>query len=426
MEENKIKPAASKPKQPPKPLPPRPQPPKPSIIESASEAPQEEKEEIKTKNDSSYKNKEKSKKTKEKPQKVKTEKVKQPKTKIAKFKIALIVVCVALVLTAGAFITNAVLINIENNKKLETPVLQVTVLKDSVFLESNKIEKATKYEFVVISESGETPYLVPNPTFELPKEANQPGEFSFKVRVHGKGAGALSDFSKVKTLKNLIKLGTPNVNIHGLTEVIENNKIIGYKTNDDLMDDKISWQKVEDAIAYEICYGVDYSSGEAVLLKETYTPENNQETTITRPLYPYYSNNGAGLYRISVVAIPANNTFYTKSDECFIQDIEHYKKQDKVEDAKFSVSNLTLSFKIKTTAKHSGKFDLLLLIKGQEYSHKIFEDKAHKEESNGYYIFTLSLNDIENILDVSSITIKTTSDGAYYLDSDVVNVQINN
>lgn len=323
------------------------------------------------------------------------------------------------VIVLGGGITAGVLVNQANNKKLLTPTLSVIQLYNGTILDIEYQAGVTRYEFVITDATGKTnTYTSKESTLEMSHYLNQPGNFSVKARVYGKGSGATSDYCSAISFTNYVQLETPNVFINNLDKILSDGVVQGYKNNTNLADDTISWDSVKNASKYYVRYGVDTTKN--VVVYEEVIPQS--EGTISFPLSKIYEK-GTGRYQISVIAIPAENSNYLKSNYEQIYSVEYYAKQSKVENANYNKETKTLTFAL-PVANFGSEYDLFISYASETKEHKIYLEQAEVSTSNGVTFVTCSLQQIASG-DILSMTIVTLSDGAYSTNSEAAIVNIN-
>lgn len=376
----------------------------------AKENPQTPKKETKkSKNQKEKPAKKQIKEKTEKPKKEKPQKDKAPKEKKKrnKKKIVIIILLIVFVLAcAGGGAAALVLINKENNKKLSTPVLDVVQLYSGTVLTTNKIEGATKYEFVITDSNGKTtPISSTTNSLELGSYLNQPGNYSAKARVFGKGEGATSDYTETINFKCYVMLETPKVFVNYLDEIAN-----GYKTNSNLEDDTLSWDAVKNAEKYLVRYGADLESGEVKSIEVEATA--NEVKFSLNELY----KNGTGLYQISVIAIPNDETYYLKSEAGSVFNVEYYAQQTQVQSASYNRESKTLTFQIFEKGNYGNEFGLYITYASGIKEHKIYLNQVITTISDG--VVTIETNIAQLVSgDILNMTIITLSDGAYSTNS---------
>lgn len=399
-----------KPKLPPKKLPPKKLPPKPAL--KATDEQLKTVEQTQVVSNPTLK-KEVNQKIVEKKSTL-NKKTKQPKQKKKRGKKPVIIsLIVAFCLIAiGAGIAGYVIIDKQNNRKLEAPVLEVVQLFNGTVLETGKIQGATKYEFLVTDGTGKSnTFTSLTNTLELNRYLKQAGNFSVKARVLGKGKGATSDYSEVVSFTNYITLDAPVVQILNMDKILDSGKVVGYKNNTNLTDDTVCWASIVNASKYYVRYGVD-----PITNTVKYEEVEATDGLVSFPLSKIYKY-GTGKYQISVVAVPQNGSFYLQSGYEEIINIEYFAKQPSVEQAKYDKATKILTFKLPQTANASLELDLFITYATSTKDHKIYLSDTTKTIAGGYMYVSCSLEQIA-VGDILSMTIVTLSDGVYSTNSD--------
>lgn len=330
--------------------------------------------------------------------------------------ISLIVAICLMVIGGG--IAGYIITDKENNRKLETPVLEVVQLFNGTVLETNALKGATKYEFLVTDGTGNSnTFTSLTNTLELNKYLKQAGDFSVKARALGKGKGATSDYSDVVSFTNYITLDAPVIHIGNMDKILDRGKVIGYKNNTDLTDDVVSWDAIKNASKYYVRYGVDLTNN-TVKYEEVPATLGVVSFSLSN-IYKY----GTGKYQISVVAVPEAGSYYLQSGYQEIISIEYFAKQPAVSDAEYNKETKTLTFKLPETASDSLELDLFVTYATSTKHHKIYLNDTIKTVSGGYINVSCNLQQIA-VGDIISMTIVTLSDGVYSTNSDAATVEI--
>ncbi len=353
-------------------------------------------------------------------------KPKKIKKRIGKKKLLIILLSIILVLAVAGVSVYFIFFNKKHDLSLTTPTLQVVKLENSVHLKSSKVNNAVEYEFVLTDDKGVTTnYFSNTGEYELKKIANQPGEYNFKVRAYNKVNGK-SGFSEIKTIKNTVQISSPKIEILGLDEIVDKEKVVGYKTNQNLEDDYLSWPKVDRAVSYLISYGVDYSGSQPTIKTYKYTPQ--QTSAIIRfELSTLYNLGGANLYRISVVAVPAEGGYYVNSDYALAKDIFYYKNLSKPQNATFTRSTKELIFNFLEEQNYSDEYNLIVSSEGVNKTYTIYTSELNKTtNANKSVTFSINLSDLLKDLDITSLKLQTASSDNYVINSEYTNVDIKN
>lgn len=425
MEENKMVPK----KMPPKPAPPkvRPVPPKKEAVVDTEvvEEPKVEVAEVQEEQETEIKQSVQTQSIeikKEKVKKVKTPKQKNISRKSSKKKLIIILVCV-IVLAAGGGVAGWFLLgNKGNDNKLQTPTLKVEQLYNGTVLEASKIESAVSYEFELTNLSDNSKENLPlfsKNVVELKSYLSKVGSYSVKVRALGKTTKAHSDYSEPVTFKNYKQLQTPQIDVLNMNVNSENSLL--YKTNEDtapegITNDKISWSAVANADYYVVRYGANIEN-------ETINTiiVDKQDGMVNFDLNKIY-NNGTGSYQISVVAMPAEDSYYLASEYQKIVTVEYYSQRDDIEEADYNKETKILEFRLDSDKMlYGNEFEVYLTYANETKEHKIYLDKCEKVDNLTY---RTSLYQIDNG-NVVSIRIKTLGDGRYSTDSNAIDVTIN-
>ena len=348
-----------------------------------------------------------------KPQKQKKDKPQGKK--IGKGKKILIALIILLVLVClGGGVTAWVLINQANNIKLLTPEVSVVQLYNGTIVETQAQDGATKYEYVITDPTGKQSKIeYSSNRLELNRYFNQAGQFSVKIRVFGKGAGATSDYSKIIQFENKVQLSAPDVHVNNLEKIMSGSAIIGYKNNTNIADDTLTWDPIKNASKYYVRYGVDLSTNTVKHIEVDGT--SGQVSFNLSKIY----EKGTGRYQISVIAVAEDGSYYLNSDYQEVINIEYYAKQDPVYDLAYNKTTKILSFKINENSNHGSEFDLFISYADGTKSHKIYLDQANVSISGGVIAVSCSLSQVANA-EILSLSVVTLSDGEYSTDSESV------
>ena len=402
-----------------KPLPPRPVPPKapPKPVQGNNNAVKEEtiistnesagifNDNIKEEQVVNKELKNQGKQKKEDKKVKKSEVSKKPKNKRKKIIFAL---CAVATLAVIGAVVGIVLVNNQNNQKLETPNLEVAQLYNRTILKTTEISGAVSYEFEVTSKSGsKTSLTSTSNVIELSSYLNQAGEFSVRVRAFGKGSGATSDFSNIVDIVNYVQLKAPKIFVNNL---ISSNEV--YKTNDNLADDILVWNDVPNAEYYLVRYGADKT--------EKIQSGNGSSTFNLNTIYKY----GAGVYQISVIAVPSEDSYYTNSEPEKVITIEYYDKQSKVTNLDYNSETKNLTFEILIDSNYGNEFDLYITQVGaQATEYKVYLNECETVEEDGILKVTANLSHIVKG-DLQEISIITLGDGVYSQNSEPAQLTI--
>ena len=296
----------------------------------------------------------------------------------------------------------------KNNTKLSTPVLHVNQLYNGTALSVDKIENATKFEYVISDSNGrETKFDSVNGYVELSTYLNQAGVYNVKVRAYGKGPRATSDFTEVETIINQIPLESPRFFINGLDQDQTNKSV--YKTNANISNDTITWGAVPNAAKYRVNYGVDLENDEILYFEVD--AKTGVNTFQLSDIYTF----GPGAYIISIVAVPARNSYYLNSiytyDDC--KTIKCYLEQKMVQNAEYDAQSKTLSFSLEDGKYFDGDFSITVRygsnIPNQEFSVHSIDVVTEYDGNLASYIVDLSgfANDGAVSLTITTLTNST-------------------
>lgn len=315
-------------------------------------------------------------KAREQEAKQRKEEKKQNKKPLNKKLLAILIIAIAIVVLAlTLFIVLKVNENKRNNTKLETPTVEVAQLgANGTFLVATETKGATKYEFVVTNVSGESKtYTSTEHYLEFGSYLSQAGSYSVKVRVFGKGAGATSDFSEVETFENYVALDAPKVYVNNMDLVSENS----YKTNKNSSDDTLSWDAVPNAVKYYINYSADVTSDTIYYIE--CEAKVGLNTFDLNNIYIF----GAGLYQVSIIAVPEAGGYYTNSEYDKIISIACYSQENAPINVSFDSTSKVLTFDLLNGAYFDGDFELV--ISYYDYSSVVYCNMEGALISNGTY-----------------------------------------
>lgn len=340
-------------------------------------------------------------------------KKKQPKEKKkSKAKRALILCSIFLILILGFGGACGFLYYRKISVKLQTPTINIEKVSDEkIILEASQVANAVGYEFVVSIDDAK-PIILKSEKNRKELDLTSFKKIEAKVRCLGKIGKAHSNYSEEELETNKIKLQMSTVFVNGLTEIKENEKVVSYKTSKDLYsDDNITWEAVSNAKEYRIYYGVDIEKSE-VKFKTTQKCVYN--------LSEILKENGAGLYNISVVAIPENSDYYMASEPSDMKVIEYYTQQESIIFADLKENNvLTIYTDLLFNANQFSLSFNYGIINGV-VEHKLVVEDLIKEEL--LYGGKLSLKFTVNITeflknDLESLSIIVLGDGKYSTNS---------
>ena len=345
--------------------------------------------------------------------KVKKEKSKDKKKRNHK-KLFIILGVIVLVMLLAAAGVCGILYYKKISVKLATPTLKIDQINETVVLNATENLKAEKYEFVVSQDDGTEFSIV---TKSNKKELNLSNykKLTVKVRCLGKISKAHSNYSVTKTVYNKVKLKMSTVFVDGLTEVIKDDAVVGYKTNNNYQDDYLSWESVKNASKYYVYYKADIEKDEVSKFEV-----QQAQGTITFGLSQVYSAGGAGCYNISVVAIPENEEYFEASDYYNVKVIEYFAQQDKVLHAELDNTNMLTIYTNNTSAtKFALTFNYGVVLGVVE--HQIIVEDLNKENAEylGNPAIKYSVNISEFIKnELQEISIIVLGDGKYSTNSE--------
>ncbi len=325
----------------------------------------------------------------------------------------IIFIVIAAVIIAG-LLTAFVVINVRNdrinNMKLDAPVLHVNQLYNGTALNVDSIPNATKYEYVISDSNGkETKIDSTNGYIELNTYLNQAGIYGVKVRAYGKGPRATSDFSEVETVMNYVALEAPRLFVNGLDQDQTNKNV--YTTNSDITNDKITWNAVPNASKYRINYGVNLENDEILFFEVD--ARSGINTFQLSDIYTF----GPGAYIISVVAVPARNSYYLSSiytyDDC--KTIKCYLEQKMVQNAEYDKQTKTLSFGLEDGKYFDGDFKIVVgygtSVPSQEFT--VLSTDVVTEYDGNFANYEIDLSGFINNDGVVSVMITTLTNSTY-------------
>ena len=163
---------------------------------------------------------------------------------------------------------------------------------------------------------------------------------------------------------------------------------------------------------YLVRYGADKT--------EKIQSGNGSSTFNLNTIYKY----GAGVYQISVIAVPSEDSYYTNSEPEKVITIEYYDKQSKVTNLDYNSETKNLTFQILIDSNYGNEFDLYITQVGaQATEYKVYLNECETVEEDGILKVTANLSHIVKG-DLQEISIITLGDGVYSQNSEPAQLTI--
>lgn len=325
----------------------------------------------------------------EKPIKIKKEKQpkeKKEKQKMSKKKKKLILILSAVGLVVAIALVFVIMYIIDINKKMEAPVVSVYSISNETRLFVEKNDRAVGYEFFIKKKGAGKTTAIPSSSNEISLQAylKEPGSYEIYAKYVGINDNATSSASKIIVYENYEQLETPVVTKNDTT---------------------LAWTPVSHAQKYYVYYGV--KDGEAQYLEVQST--NSTENVVFD--LSEIDKLGAGAYTLYVMAVGAENSYYSSSELSSAISYVYSTKLVAPTNVVYNASSHKLTFSIDTTKVYSQSF-LISVNNGQinfEYDIKEMPQTI-----------VVDMLPFVSSTAITSITVTSIGDGTYTTNSDAV------
>ena len=325
--------------------------------------------------------------TSEKPKKIKKEKQpkeKKEKTKMSKKKKKLILILSAVALVVAVALVFVIMYIVDINKKMEAPVVSVYNISNETRLYVEKNDRAVSYEFYIKKKGVGKTTSIPSSSNEISLQAylKEPGSYEIYAKYIGINDNATSNASKTVVYENYEKLSTPVVTKNATT---------------------LAWTPVSHAQKYYVYYGVKDGQAQYLEVQASSSTEN-----VVFNLSEI-DKLGAGAYTLYVMAVGAENSYYSSSELSSAISYVYSTKLIAPTNVVYNASSHILTFSIDTTKVYSQSFLISV--------------------NNGQINFEFDINEISQTIvvdmlpfvsstTISSITVASVGDGTYTTNSD--------
>ena len=342
------------------------------------------------------------------------DKTPKDKAKNGKKKRVFLTIAICLILVIGIVVAILLLGGKKNTDRLLTPKFEVLDLANETLIRVEAVEGAKGYKYFVYDENLNEIFsqAINEDYLELASLLKQSGKYYVRVQTLGAEENQNSKISDYVEYVKYNPLKVSNFYVNGLDVEYGDDGNIKYNINENFDDDFISWQSVKEAEMYYVCYGANVEDAELLM----YEIENT-EGTITFNLQNIFEN-GVGEYRVSVVAIAKENSYYANTNFlCNEQDlitVVYTAKLDSPINVAYNVESETLTFRYYYVPMFDGEFEILIKYKSEQKNYILKGDKL-TQNGNLYSVFLGEINSGE----VMSISIRALG-GNFLYDSNYV------
>ena len=302
----------------------------------------------------------------------------------------IIVICVSLLCIIGLVVGLVVGLS-PKYTKMSTPTVSVKALSNRTIVSVDENKDAVYYEFTIYRGQDKKTIRSKDSSVTINSYLSTVGEYRIVARYIGENTREDSDYSVEYTYIYKEVLDKPLV-------TIEQNALV--------------WQKVDNAVSYNVYYGTD--DDEILYFVQPATDDGSQKVsfdlTKLNSLKP-------GEYYLYVQAIAEQDGYYFNSDLSDSVKYDCVKQLLKPSDVSYDKQTGTLTFTISKTLEENW---------GLNYSFEIEINKTSKYICTASTVGTVSidLKPYTNGSDITSLTIKAIGDDVYLISSDIVTVEL--